>query len=236
MDRVLGSAVIAIFQLLAASPAVPGEVDRFCWRSFEPDPKTGRAEDVCKILAVEHGSVTYTEPGLRSLVIGKYVGVAQRFFARTEAPIGDLRSPNGWHIVVGSFLPKDEKSGAMLHIRFLGPDGKPRGTEEALMTLEAIEVGHLFGGPDDILAIQSNEEHSYNSMLGIWVLPEHGNPQKLIEMNATLRRFSRGHNGARPGAWISRQTYDGAHAETKGWVDEFWVWDPARKSLVHEEK
>jgi hypothetical protein len=104
------------------------------------------------------------------------------------------------------------------------------------MTLEGIGLGRLFGGTDDILAIQSNEEHSYNSMTDIWLLPERGEPRQLVEMNGTLGKFSRGSKGSRPGAWIRRQTYDGVHAQTKGWANEFWVWNPARKSLTVEKK
>jgi hypothetical protein len=100
------------------------------------------------------------------------------------------------------------------------------------MALERIEVGHLFGGTDEIVAIQSNEEHSYDSMSGMWLLPQRGEPQQLIDINATLGKFSQGGNKLPPGAWIRRQTYDGVHAETEGWVDEFWVWDTARKSLT----
>jgi hypothetical protein len=124
----------------------------------------------------------------------------------------------------------------MLRIRFFGPDSKPRGTAEALMTLEAAEVGHLFGGTDDILAVQSNEEHSYNSTVDLWLLPGHGGPRNLVEVNATLGEFSGGVKGTRPGVWINRQTYDGVHAETKGWVPEFWAWDPAKKALTLGKK
>ncbi|MGD0497080.1 MAG: hypothetical protein ABSC23_01455 [Bryobacteraceae bacterium] len=225
-----------MIQLFAAFAVVAGEVDRYCWKPLAEGPKTGRAEDVCLTLAVNNGSVTYTEAGLRSLVIGKYVGAAQRFVPGTEAPIRDLRSPDGWHIVVSSALLRGAEAGAMLRIRFFGPGGEPRGTAEVQMTLEGDEVGHLFGGADNILAVQSNEEHSYNSMTDIWLLPKQGEPRKLIEMNAILGRFSSGSKGTRPGVWIRRQTYDGVHAETKGWLDEFWIWDPARKSLTLERK
>lgn len=183
------------------------------------------------------GSVTYTQAGFRSLVIGKYVGAAQSLVPRTEAPIRDLRSLRGWRIVVSSFLPRDKESDARLRIRFFDPDAKLRSTDEALMALEEIEVGRLFGGTDDVAVIQSNEEHSYNSMLDMWLLPERDKPQKLINgLNATLGRFSEGDNGTAPGLWIRRQTYDGIHAETKGWIDQFWRWNPAKKSLTLEKR
>lgn len=177
--------------------------------------------------------MTYIEPGFRRLVIGKYVSAGQRFVPRTEASIRDLRSARGWDIVLSSFLQREDFSAA-LRVRFFDPDGKLRGTDDLLMALEQIEVGRLFGGSDEIVAIQSNEEHSYNSRSGMWLLPQRGDPRQLIDINATLGKFSRGGNKLPPGAWIRRQTYDGVHAETKGWVDEFWVRDTAKKSLTSE--
>jgi len=165
-------------------------------------------------------------------VIGKYIGASQRWVPGTEAPIRDMRSPSGWHIVVSSFLPHDEGSSASLRIRFFGSDGKLRDTQEALMALEGTEVGYLFGGTDDIFVIQSNEEHSYNSMTSMWLLPTRGKPKELIESNLTFGKFSKSGQGSAPGVWISRQTYDGVHAETKGWVNEFWAWNAAEKTLT----
>jgi len=228
---------VVVLQLLAASAALAGEVDRFCRKSFVPDAVASR-EDICDILATDQDGVAYIQPGIRRLIIGKYVSAVQRLVPRTEAPIRDLRSPRGWHIVVSSFLYKEgEKAGlAGLRVRFFGPDGKLRGIGEVLMVLEGDEVGHLFGGDDDIFVIQSNVEHSYNSMVNMWLLPERGTPQRLIDVNATLGEFSKIGGGARPGVWIRRQTYDGEHAETKGWADEFWVWDPTKKSLTREKQ
>jgi len=140
----------------------------------------------------------------------------------------------GWHIVVSSALRK--KDLPSLRIRFFGPEGSLRATKASLMMLEQAEIGRLFGETDDVLAIQSNEEHSYNSRTSVWLLPERGGPKQLIEANAVLGKFSKGSNTARPGIWISRQNYDGVHSDTKGWVDEFWARDPARKSLILEPR
>jgi hypothetical protein len=229
-----GVTVVAIVQLLSVSNAVAAELDRVCWKSFAPDPKTGIEEDVCEILTLEKGKVIYVEPGIRRPALGAYVRVAQRFVPGTEAPIRDLQSPRGWHIVVSSVLQKEDSP--RLRVRFFGPDGNLRATGEVLMTLEGIEVGRLFGGTDDIFAIQSSEEHSYNSMISVWLLPERGEPHQLIEENATQGKFSKRGKGNRPGVWINRQTYDGVHAETKGWVGEFWIWDTEKKSLNREKK
>jgi len=218
--------IAASLTSVLALSAAPGEIDRHCWNA-------GGAEDICQILTFDEGSVVYNELGFRRLVIGKYVSAAQRFVPRAEAPIRDLRSSHGWHIVVSAFLQREQgESGAMLRIRFFGPRGEPRGKAEVLMTLEEAEVGELFGGGDDILAVQSNEEHSYNSTADIWLLPHQGKPIELLEMNATISKFSKTGERTPPGVWIKRQTYDGVHAETKGWVDEFWVWNPAKKRLT----
>ena len=225
-------AVIApgTFTLLNLFAAVPGEIDRSCWKS----PVAGSAENVCQILTVDRDMVTFIEP-LRTIKLDRYVSVAQRFVPRTEAPIRDLRSPQGWRIVVSSFLNHAEKS-AMLRVRFFDPDSHLRGKADLAMALEDIEVGRLFGGSDEIVAVQSNEEHSYNSQTDIWLLARQGAPRRLLTINATISKFSTGSNGAPPGVAIHRQTYDGIHAETKGWAEEFWVWDSANKSLTVQNK
>jgi hypothetical protein len=168
---------------------------------------------------------------MRTLELGKYVPAAQHLVPRNEAPIRSLPSSRGWRIVISAFLDHANGFGSDLRLRFLGPDGNLRATDTVLMTLEQVETGRLFGGDDDILAVQSNEEHSYNSRTAIWLLPEHGAPKQLIDANATFGKFLKG-SGTRPGIWISRQTYDGVNAATKGWVDEFWVWDAKNKSLA----
>ncbi len=53
-------------------------------------------------------------------------------------------------------------------------------------------------------------------MTGLWLLPRQSKPRQLIEMSATFGKFSNEGLGTPPGVWISRQTYDGVHSETKG--------------------
>lgn len=228
-------AAFAVLQVLAQPAAAPIEVDRICRKALAPDPVTGRTEDVCEILAVDHGDVVYVEPGIRRMVIGQYVSAARSFVPAPEAPIRDVRSPSGWHVVVSSFLDCKEVS-AELRVRLFRPDGTLGGVSDILTVLEGIEVGYLFGDGDDVLAIQSSEEHSYNSRTDVWLLPNRGEPQRLLDINATLGRFSGAVKGARPGVWVNRQTYDGVHASTKGWVGEFWVWNHQRKSLTLEKQ
>ncbi len=217
MKKGLAKLLIGL-QLVAAYAAVSREVDRVC-----------RAGS-CNILTIQQGSVKLVDT-LRSLRMGEYVQAAQKLVPSDEAPIRSIVSSHRWHIIVSAFLDHSDESEAGLRLRFFGPDGKLRATDAVSMTLEQLEIGRLFGGDDEILAIQSNEEHAYNSKTDMWVLPEHGPPKQLIDANATFGKFSKD-SGARPGVWISRQTYDGVHAETKGWADEFWVWDAKAKSLT----
>ncbi len=212
------TALFIIFPFLVAEAAQPAEVDRFCHSGD------------CDVLAVHQGEVKLTD-SLRSLNLGDYVPAAQYLVPRQEAPIRSLVSTRRWRIVVSAYLDHSDESEAGLRVRFFGPEGKLRATDQVLMGLEQIRIGRLFGGDDDILAIQSNEEHSYNSRTDIWLLPEHGVPRRLIDANATFGKFSKD-GGDRGGVWISRQTYDGVHAETKGWRDEFWAWDARSQSLV----
>jgi hypothetical protein len=205
---------ISGFLLLIATAAGAKEVDRVC------------RNDDCSFLSVEQGVVLLRDSS-RSLKLGAYVRTAQPLVPHYEAPIKSLRSPRGWHIVIGAFLYHSDQGEAGLRIRFFEPNGKLQATRPVLMALEQLQLGHLFGGDDDILAITTNEEHSYNSTTDIWLLPEGGVPKRLFDGNATFELLPATDRGIR----INRQTYDGEHAETKGWKAEFWLWDPAGKVL-----
>jgi hypothetical protein len=204
--------------LLAASAVFASEVDRVC------------RNGICEVLTVQDGVVRLVD-SVRTLDLGKQVPAAQTVVPRNEAPIRVLRSLNGWRILISAFLAHSGESEAGLRVRFFGADARLRTTDTVLIALEQVEIGRLFGSDDDILALQSNEEHSYNSTADIWLLPERGRPKRLIHANATIGNFIK-NSGTRPGIWIRRQTYDGVSAETKGWVDEFWVWDAKNKSLA----
>ncbi len=222
--------IAASFALLNCFAAVPGEIDRSCWTS----PAPGSNEQICQILAIHQGVVKFTEPG-RTVDIDKYVAAAQSFVPRTEAPIRELRSRQGWHVVVSSFLDHKERF-VGLRIRFFGPDLRLRSKADVAGWLEDIESGVLFGGSDEIVAVQSNWEHAYNSETDIWLLPAQGAPRHLLKLNATIGHFSAGSDSRPPGLKLQRQTYDGLNAETKGWVTKFWVWDRAHKSLMLQKK
>ena len=214
---------VAIFLQIVLSPVVPGRIDSVC-RTY------------CQDLAVQGGLVRFMNqapPVPRNLIIGNYLPRDQRFVPRTEAPIRDLHSPRGWHIVVSAFLHHDaENEGEPgLRVRFLDPRGAEQDKEDVLMTLDQVEVGQLFGGNDEILAITSEEEHAYNVETDIWFLPEQGKPKSLLSVQGTFENFVRSGVGRTPGVMIARETYDGEHADTKGTVPEFYTWDPSTKSL-----
>jgi hypothetical protein len=153
----------------------------------------------------------------------------------TEAPIRDLRSPRGWHVVVSSFLHQEDSTAA-LRVRFFRPDGKLAGTDEGPMMLDDTVIGRLFGGPDEIFAFVSSENRNFNSTTEIWLLPRQGEPRRLLDRNATLGKFSKNGNQNRAGVLLRRETYGGINGDTKGWIDEFWIWDPATKVLTRDQK
>ena len=110
------------------------------------------------------------------------------------------------------------------HTGFLAVDLQP----EVLQ----FEIGNLFGQSDEIFAVTSNEEHSYNAQSEIWLLPASGEPRLLLAIGGDFEKFSPGASGGVPGVTVARQTYDGVRAETKGMVDEFYSWDSGAKSLT----
>ncbi len=204
---------------LFASGAIPGQIDSVC-------------RERCDILAVQEGKVRFIDQWLnRNLVLGTYAAGAQRLVPRAEAPVRDLRSPNGWRIVV-SVAMKHKEDELRVRLRFFGPDGLLRTKEEALAFVEQARIGNLFGGSDAIFAITSNEEHAYNTLTNIWFLPDRGPPKVLLEVNGVYKSFAGRVAGQEAGVTVARQTYDGANSETKGTVQEFWKWDSDSKSLI----
>jgi hypothetical protein len=213
--------LITVVALLAAPAAVPGQVDSIC-----------RAK--CEILAVQGGSVKFIDQWLnRTVVLGRYAASAQNLVPRTEAPIREIKSARGWRIVASAYLDHDQDE---LHarLRLFGPDGKLKGTGDILSVVEEAKVAGLVGGNDEVFVVTSNEEHAYNAQTEIWLLPEHGDPKVLLQIQGDFGGFI-GQNLTR-GVAIARQTYDGIDAKTKGTVQELYVWNPETKSLVLEKR
>ena len=210
---------IVILQLLAAPLIVPGQIDSICGAH-------------CEILAVQEGRVRFIDqrPPTRSVDLGKYIPTAQPLVPRTEAPVRDLRSQSGWRVVTSVYLDHGEDA-ILTHIRFFGPDGTLRGTDDVLSLVEQAKIGTLFDGSDQIFAVTSNEEHAYNVQTKMWFLPSTGGPKLLATIPGTFQQFADGAGGKVAGVTVKRQTYDGVHADTKGTVDQFYVWDRSTKTL-----
>jgi len=201
--------------------AVAGQMDHVCSRGY------------CEYLVIRDGNVMLvdpTPPAPRQVVLGRYLGMAQQFVPSTEAPVRDLRSTRGWHIVISSFLDHKEANVGN-RIRFFAPGRRLQKTDDELMQVEQAELGRPFAGEDEIFAITTNEEHEYNSETVIWFLPERGIPKRLLDVPGSLDKFGRDGGGHEPGVWILRETYDGVNAATKGSEREFWKWDSERKIL-----
>jgi len=219
-------------QVVAAAATVPGQIDRACFHGY--------LQDFCQSLALQQGLVRFVEldPALpRNLVIGPYVAQDQPLVPKTEAPIRDLRSPRGWHVVVSALLiHRKEVINPRLRVRCFDPQGRLRATHDVLSRLDRAEIGSLFGRHDEIFALTSEEEHSYNDQTEIWFLPERGIPRLLLSIPGAFENFTSGAGGRVPGLTIARETYDGIHAETKGTVHEFYAWDRERKVLTLQKQ
>lgn len=211
--------VLAMIPLLAAAAALPGQIDSIC-------------REHCDALAVQDGKVRFIDqwPPARTLDLGKYQPAAQALVPRTEAPILDLHSPRGWHIIVSVYLDHEEDE-PETHVRFFSPDGMLRATQNVLLSVEGTELGKLFGDSDEVFAIASWEEHAYNVQSKIWLLPAVGAPTLLLDIPGVFQRFLSGAQGNAAGVTVARQTYDGVHADTKGALEEFYAWNPTTKSL-----
>jgi hypothetical protein len=209
--------------LLAAQTT--GDVDRTCNKGF------------CDLLVVRDGQVRFVETGgllPTDLALGPYISAAQSQVSKTELPVRDLRSANGWRVVISAFLDKPEQT-AGLRVHFFAQNGKQVDVQEVQMKLEKGDVGTPFGGSDEVLTITAWAEHGYNSRTSIWLLPGTGKPVELLAERGVVDRFIAPTEGE-AGVWINRDTYDGIHAETKGRVPEFWKWDGTQKTLKPVDK
>ena len=208
--------------ILALSLLVQGthEIDRLCFPAG------------CQSLIVSNGEVHFVEGGAlsRDSLLGSYVSADQRLVPPAEVPIRDLRSKRGWHIVISAFLDHNERD-VRLRVRFLDRNSRLQTTDEILMSLENAELGNLFGGNHEILALTSNEEHAYNAHTGVWLLPDEGKPKQLLDFIGRIADFVKFSTQNTGGLRINRETYDGVHPETKGYKTEFWTWDEQRNTL-----
>jgi len=210
---------LILCQLLTT--VVPGQIDRACF----PDGS-------CQYLAVQEGTARFIDPSppARNLTLGPYLSSEQEAVPRTEAPIR-VRSTSTWRVVLSAFLDH-ESGGTATRLRFFRIDGSQHGQYDGLFQLDNLVVGRLFGGNDEIAAVATVGEHSYDVKTALWLLPANGDPEQLAEVQGSLSRFVNGNGGSTPGVWINRETYDFEHAETKGHVPEFWEWDRTRKTLT----
>ncbi len=211
---------LILFQLLTPA-SVPGQIDHVCF-----------SDGSCQYLAVQQGTARFIDPSppARNLTLGSYVSSERETVPRTEAPIR-ARSTAEWRVVLTVFLDHDS-GGTGTRLRFFRIDGSQHGQYDGLFQVDSFVVGRLFGGDDEIAAVSTVGEHSYDVRTALWLLPANGDPKQLAEVQGSLARFVNGNGGATPGVWINRETYDFEHAETKGHVPEFWEWLPTRKILT----
>jgi hypothetical protein len=214
--------------LLFASGGIPGQIDAIC-------------HGPCRGLEVRNGTVRFIDrapEAPRTVVLGRYVPTAQRFVPRVEAPIRDLKSPGGWHVVVSAFLHHDEENEGEIgtRVRFFAPGATVSAQQVIPGRVQQASIGRLFGGADDVFAIATEDEHAYNVDTEIWLLPKGDKPRSILSLPGVYEQFVGSGDHQTAGVRVSRETYDGEHSETKGRVPEFWKWNPENKSLLKVEQ
>jgi hypothetical protein len=216
--------LLIAFQLVATAPAhAHGQIDQVCEGAF------------CESLSVKGEFVRFIDstPPPRTIVLGRLIPQAQHFVPQVEAPLWDMRSETRWRVIVSAFLQHsgDNEGAVGLRARFFSGGPTLSGSFDMYGLLEGANLGTLFGGDDDIFALTSNEEHAYDVETEIWLLPPNGIPRRLLAFPGVYDRFNRAIGGRPAGVLVSRETYDGEHAETKGRIKQFWAWDSEKKTL-----
>lgn len=190
--------------------------------------------EYCERLTISGNSVWYSQtvPASRVL-IGRYLKVRHPPIPATEAAVLVLRSLGGWSVVASAFLHHDalNEGEPAIRLRFWSASGRLTTTHDVLAKIEDRKIGRLFGGNDEIFAINSWEEHVYNTLIELWFLPTVGDPKLLLNAQGTFKKFSEGGPQEDPGVTILRETYDGVHADTKRYTEEFYIWNSESKTL-----
>jgi hypothetical protein len=219
MNRLfLISAALFMSFLPRDSAAAEKVIARMCFESGE-----------CDRLVVRNDMVEFvpagTPSGRRS--VGHYVPEDQALVPQGEAPILDLKSATGWHIVVSAgFIYGGNPLGPSLAVYLFDRTGRLAQREKLQLRVESYEVGDLFGQGQEFLQITSGGEHAYVVNTYVWLLAAVGPPKLLVSAYGMLDRIQTANAAAPGGLWIAMQTYDGIHSETKGWRPQFWQWDP----------
>lgn len=203
-------------------------LDRICWA------------DDCTRLTVGAGHVFWLRPApfgqSERIEIGSYERRGEDAVPAREAAIRDLRSAAGWRVVVSVFLHRDKENAgdAGLRVRFFDPHGSLRTEDTVMAFLQDVELGRPFGGTDEIFMISSWQEHVYNVETDVWYLPAEGKPRRILFDVGSFASFVNGPSTVPKGIVILHQTYDGVDADTKGWLQQFYAWDPATRTLTRQ--
>ncbi|HYA16222.1 MAG TPA: hypothetical protein VEF06_02085, partial [Bryobacteraceae bacterium] len=122
--------------------------------------------------------------------LGRFVGTARTFVPATEAPIRDLRSNRGWHVVISALLDRADLT-VRLRLRFFAANDKELRKVDLLSDLVSVEFGSFAGSDDEVLGVTSIEEHAYNDQTEIWLLPRTGSPKLLMSSPGSFRTIGK---------------------------------------------
>lgn len=204
------------------------------------DPVISRicVDSDCRCLVLHNGEVRFRRKGTGALsvdrAIGPYLKQYQRLVASNELPILE-RSYSGWRIIVSAALIEDEDNGPIMKFRFFGPTHHLIGDYQGDLGVLNLRLGRLFGGESVIAAATTEGVHAYDNMAIVWLLPERGALETLLQKPGSVARIENaGPNGTRAGVWVNRQIYDGVHPETKREIHKFWQWRANERKLVRQ--
>ncbi len=120
---------------------------------------------------------------------------------------------NKWTVVVSAAIPEYGPNGPTIRLRILDSKGKVDRVCDGEMYLIRLEVGRLFGGDSEIVAVETSGSHVYTIQSAVWLLPNRGKPKELASENGNIDRFETGPNA---GVWVDLETYDGINGSSKG--------------------
>ena len=191
-------------------------------------------QEDCVVLTVEGGKVFAERTGefAGKREVANYDSKGASLVPKTEAPIRFSKTPGGWTAVVTAYLPEEfDFDAPELRLYLFDPGGKRAAMDDNYSLLGSFDAGRILNTEDEFALISSTGAHAYVVRTSAWFLPASGPPKHVLDVPGLLASTQESNAGP-PGLFIYRQTYDGIHAETKGEVKEFWIWNPDRKTFA----
>lgn len=189
----------------------------------------------CVFLSLSDGLVFFERTGTSAgkARIGEYDSKIAGLLPPVEAALSHLDTQTGWTVVASSFLPPDfDIEAPRLRIRAVDGRGNETVMDEGHVYLHKLMSVDAFSSASRLVIHSSIGSHAYDVRTKVWILPQEGNPQLILDVVGLLESVQAANPERPPGLWIEFETYDGVDGATKGRRLSFVRWDADAKRFI----